>query len=522
MKRLTASLLTVAISAFVMGIQPSAAGSFDRNAKTDKLARAIFDEKPSQVEAILKSDPQLINAVVFSDFKAGTKETPLQLAASGDRIEITKVLLRLHAPVDAGPESALHIASRQGCKNVVPILLAHGANVNLVSPDRTSPLEEALWNHNSEIADMLVAHGATISPLAACGLGRLDLVKATPLAQLKKLSAEKKRSALAIAAYNNRDSVVRYLIAGGFSANDTVDFGQTLLTDACSHSNKETIGQLIKAGADVNKASGINHWTPLFMATWANRPDIMLLLIDHGANVNSRSEGDTTPLHWAASCNLPAAAEVLIKHGANLESRRFSSHGTINAPLSLDEMKTPLHSAAERGSLEVVKLLVASHANVNAKSQFLKTPLDLALDSGKDAAGVVKYLRSIGATCRADQPEADQAALDAVLKKTASVIVRPNDWATSDWNLKKSTFKLNSPADVKQLTNILKVNEQQVSFIEFGPGVELVFLDTKGATITSMNIHAGGRVEWFNWQHDATLRDSEGAMIWFKKMVSRD
>jgi uncharacterized protein len=55
--------------------------------------------------------------------------------------------------------------------------------------------------------------------------------------------------------------------------------------------------------------------------------------------------------------------------------------------------KTPLHSVAANGHLEVVKLLIEQRAEVNAKSTFWSTPVHVAIySSGIETAKVLVEL----------------------------------------------------------------------------------------------------------------------------------
>ena len=82
------------------------------------------------------------------------------------------------------------------------------------------------------------------------------------------------------------------------------------------------------------------------------------------ANVHFRKKNRATPLHWAAETDQAEAAELLLNHGANKTART-------------DGGWTPLHSAAAKGSTNVITLLLKRRAAVNAISQS-GTPLDLA------------------------------------------------------------------------------------------------------------------------------------------------
>lgn len=69
-------------------------------------------------------------------------------------------------------------------------------------------------------------------------------------------------------------------------------------------------------------------YTPLCVAITTNKLDAMILLIEHGANVNKpiKCWSKYTPLHIAVMCNNEDAVRILMDHGANprLTDRSFN------------------------------------------------------------------------------------------------------------------------------------------------------------------------------------------------------
>lgn len=74
-------------------------------------------------------------------------------------------LLYIHQVVkyeSASPDtSAIHLASEQGHDDIVRLLIAKNAEVDVKS-EGDSPLTLAIFNNHSTVADILLQHGANI------------------------------------------------------------------------------------------------------------------------------------------------------------------------------------------------------------------------------------------------------------------------------------------------------------------------------------------------------------------------
>jgi ankyrin repeat protein len=95
--------------------------------------------------------------------------TPLHIAASNGFKEIAELLIAEGADVNAktlGDSTPLHYAAGEGHKEIVELLIAEGADVNnwgigggARGVARMTPLDEAIENDETEIADLLRKHG---------------------------------------------------------------------------------------------------------------------------------------------------------------------------------------------------------------------------------------------------------------------------------------------------------------------------------------------------------------------------
>jgi len=133
----------------------------------------------------------------------------------------------------------------------------------------------------------------------------------------------------------------------------------------------QDIQRLLGDGAAVNDTE--EGGTPLYWASSAARFDVVMLLIDAGADVNARSYLGRTALHGAtgsAPWHGQIAAE-LIKRGASVN-------------VSDEAGVTPLHLAAVNGNPHLIRLLIERGADIEAKDHRGATALHWAVSHGRN------------------------------------------------------------------------------------------------------------------------------------------
>jgi ankyrin repeat protein len=171
--------------------------------------------------------------------------------------------------------------------------------------------------------------------------------------------------------------------------------------DAVEHGKLDRVEELLREDPGLVNARNDRGDSVLLAAAYGGRTAIFSLLIDKGAAVslfeaaaigmkdrvleplrrdpraaNAYSHDGWTPLHLAAFFGHREVAELLLDHGADVNARSQSER--------FARANTPLHAAAANRQVAVAELLVARGADVNARDGSGFTPLALAANSRSD------------------------------------------------------------------------------------------------------------------------------------------
>jgi ankyrin repeat protein len=163
-----------------------------------------------------------------------------------------------------------------------------------------------------------------------------------------------------------------------------MDFdGLPSLHYAAKVGNTEVVKILLDKGAAVNTVNQMGVM-PLHYAALSGHIELVKMLLDKDAAVNTANQMGVTPLHYAAYYGHAKIVEMLLEKGAAVDAKEIYG-GSL-----------PLHIAAENGHVKVVEaLLEANAATLDAKNVNSLTPLHYAAQNGH--AEVVRVLLERGA-----------------------------------------------------------------------------------------------------------------------------
>ncbi|MDH4162887.1 MAG: ankyrin repeat domain-containing protein [Nitrospirota bacterium] len=247
-------------------------------------------------------------------------------------------------------------------------------------------LDEVAKN-NEDAVDLFLRAG--VNPEAVNGQGRTALMIASELGhdrlytKLLDLSKEaldqtdaKGNTALMLAARQGRERIVRSLVERGAAVNHlslASETGATALQAAVDVPNlKEEhvaiIRILLEKGADVNSRNAAGR-TPLLLAAARGRTEIAEMLIDRGADPNALDWSGDFALRSAAAGGQAKLIALLAQKGAGLRT-------------ALPDGVTPLMEAVQHGHLAAARTLLDLGVPVNAVAANGSTALGRACAAG--------------------------------------------------------------------------------------------------------------------------------------------
>ena len=180
-------------------------------------------------------------------------------------------------------DAPLHVAAERWDVAMVELLLRHGADINRRRADGRTAHTVAELHGNREIAEWLLAHGATDerSPLerfvSACAAGDRtaaeSMLRERPALQ-GELTAEH-HMMLNVPAERGDTRVLETMLACGFDANAKDKDNVTPLHRAAMAGRLEAVRVLLANGASLNDLDGMFAASPLVWATegWRHPPE---------------------------------------------------------------------------------------------------------------------------------------------------------------------------------------------------------------------------------------------------------
>ena len=242
---------------------------------------------------------------------------------------------------------SLHRALKLGNLTNVKILISIGAQISAKDKNKLSPLRKAVDNGHLKIVEYHIDHGANINDDEDDDYNESEFPTIGPYqCEICQVITDTK-----------------------------VEF---LAHIKAKHHGKVDEDVLYVLESDVRKEKGLNNVSLIHTAVRGGHLEIVMCLVNHGAQVEAKDNVGWTPLHHAADFGFHNIAQYLIENGAQIDAKETNRR------------QTPLHLAAGAGDLDLVTLLVEKGACIDVLDTNNETPFDDA--NRENHKEIAKYL----------------------------------------------------------------------------------------------------------------------------------
>lgn len=307
----------------------------------------------------MKTLISILVIAVFLFAAAAAQAQEIFAAVKNNDLEKIKVLIEKDASLvnikDEAGNTPLHNAVIIGSGEIIELLLSRGADINAQNTQLNTPLHEAIQNRKENTAALLIGKGAD--------LGKTNVHKQTPLHRAASLN-QKKTGKMLIdrgAAIDPVDKYQRtpFLIVARQTGD--VEFGKLLL-------NK---------GANIN-SKDINNQMALNLAAWKGFNDFIDFLLDNGAEYDTTRGESRWMLTFSVRCGSARLFKVVLD-----KEKSLLSDESFNRRI--------MHAAIMGGSVEIVNLLLAKNIPLNNDANIYGwTPAHYAAFNGH--AAMIRFL----------------------------------------------------------------------------------------------------------------------------------
>ena len=253
---------------------------------------------------------------------------------------------------DGGGLTPLVFAARQGDLETVKVLVAAGADVNQVTQYGWTPLLTATQNRNYQIGKFLLEHAA--DPNRANKGGWTPLYIATDNRNIEGGDYPVRAPDM------DHLEFIKLLLDKGANVNARVCGVQSTRAQCKGDSTETrtifTMQWVYEDGA-----------TPYWRAAQSGDVTLMKLLLARGADPKLATAHNVTSLAAAAGIGWVEGITFEWSEAENLEAVKMCLDVGVDPNTADDEGRTALHGAAHKGRNEVVKLLVARGAKLDAR-----------------------------------------------------------------------------------------------------------------------------------------------------------
>jgi ankyrin repeat protein len=277
---------------------------------------------PDDQAASLATTKLLLECGADPDATDSLGHTVLHRASSvGGKAEHLRLLLQRGASVNAETDTGatpLMLAARCGAEDVVAVLLEAGADPNRADASRVTPLHWACAQRYHGVVGQLLAAHADPRAMDDEGISPIQIAHRLGEIELLQVLLEADASRPSPAERDEADPMM-----AGPPAGPDQPAG---LIFAAAAGDLRGVRELLSRGQVAIEARTPDGWTALHEAV-VHGAEMTRLFLEAGANANVASRDGYTPLHRAAAKGLPEVMELLVQHGADVWATDANGNG---------------------------------------------------------------------------------------------------------------------------------------------------------------------------------------------------
>ncbi|CAC5396541.1 unnamed protein product [Mytilus coruscus] len=285
------------------------------------LYRASQNGHTDIVELLLEKNPNV-------DLCGNQDCSPLCMASYKGHTDIVKLLLEKNPNVnlcDNDDCSPLYMASKNGHTEIVKLLLQKDPNVDLYNNDGFTPLIQSCSNNHTSIVELLMKHKPNVNAQTFDGGNALYFSALNGNKEITELLLENNADCY-ICIHSKQSLKDIYTNTPGY----TLDIGKQLLFDSLVKNTSLIVTDYVSMKS-VDYAFGvIAGSSPLHIACFTGRTDIVRCLLEHNANINMTKEDRTTPLFYACEVGHDDIVCLLLDRAANAEICRLDGKSALD------------------------------------------------------------------------------------------------------------------------------------------------------------------------------------------------
>lgn len=246
---------------------------------------------------------------------------------------------------------------------------------------------------------------------------------------------EKKRSLLHYAVLGSALDVLHYLLDMDININLADEHGETALFDCARKAKLDIAKLLIAKYAQVNIENRMGE-LPIHLAAFKGDMDMIKLLIESGSFLNKKTQEDKLPVHYAIAGGRVDAIPYLLREGrqnwfmkdtygnsllhhaaktSNVQILDMLLNQNLDPNALNSQFESPIFNAVRFGTIETIRLLLASDAYLDIHNRRFETPVDTAMIF--DKPDVLKYLQDYMMSPKYERLVQKQALAIAVLNR---------------------------------------------------------------------------------------------------------